>query len=117
MQTPTIAEILHYAADKRLASKRSEYWMHSNYSMHSNVNKEKFSCCAMHEAVRDLCYNLDWEQRDALIQRIETGLKNMGCPTGSINAFEDYYEFNSENQQSRYVWLKFAAKMAEEQGV
>jgi len=111
MQTPTIAEILHYAADKRLASKCSEYWMHSH------VDKEKFSCCAMHEAVMDLCYNLHWEQRDALIQRIETGLKNMGCPTGSINAFDNDYEVNSENQQSRYAWLKFAAKMAEEQGV
>lgn len=111
MQTPTIAEILHYAADNKLASKRSEYWLTSN------IDKEKYSCCAMHEAVRDLCYNLDWDQRDALIQRIETGLKNMGCPTGSINAFENDHEVNSENQQSRYVWLKFAAKMAEEQGV
>jgi hypothetical protein len=111
MKTPTIAKILHYAADKKLASKRSEYWLHST------VDKEKYSCCAMHEAVRDLCYNLDWEQRDALIQRIETGLKNMGCPTGSIDAFDDDCDVNSENQQSRYVWLKFAAKMAEEQGV
>ena len=110
MQTPTIAEILHYAADKKLASKKSEYW--NFYS-----DKEKYSCYAMHEAVIDLYPNSNWDEHNALITRIDTGLKNMGCPTGATDAFGDAQGFNPENQQSRYAWLKFAAKMAEEQNV
>ena len=111
MTNPTIAEILHYAADKKLASKHLEYWLHSD------INKEKFSCCAMHEAVIDLYPNSNWDERNALITRIETGLKNMGCPINSISVFNDDDDINPKNQQTRYAWLKFAAKMAEEQNV
>jgi hypothetical protein len=41
----------------------------------------------------------------------------MGCPVSSINAFGDEGRVDEENQQARYAWLKFAATMAEEQGV
>jgi hypothetical protein len=41
----------------------------------------------------------------------------MGCPTDSCDAFNDSGEFKTENQQARYAWLKFAAIIAEEQGV
>jgi hypothetical protein len=112
MKKYTIAEILHYAADKKLASKEEQCWGHGG-------TKEKFSCYAVEEAVCDL-YNR-YEPfdivRDDLIERIFKGLDAMGCPTGSIDAFNDCDSFNAENQQARYAWLKFAAMIAEEQNV
>lgn len=102
----SIAEILHIAADKHLAAKKSESWSHGG-------NKEKFSCCAMHEAV----ISLNGEVVEVIIDRIHEGLKAMGCPVDSVDAFEEDGSFNEENQQARYAWLKFAATIAEEQGV
>ena len=109
----TIAEILHLAADKKLASKESQCWTNGG-------SKEKFSCCAVSEAVFDL-YNCDkiatTDEREELINRTIYGLRIMGCPTASLSAFDDAGKFNAENQQARYAWLKFAATMTEEQGV
>ena len=106
----TIAEILHVAADKHLAAKQSESWSHGG-------NKEKFSCCAMHEAVMSLNRTFTCNEIGAVIDRIRKGLEAMGCPVDSVDAFDDSDEFNAENQQARYAWLKFAATIAEEQGV
>jgi hypothetical protein len=109
----TIAEILHLAADKKLASKESQCW-------HRGGSKEKFSCCAVSEVIFDL-YNCGKiatiDEREELINRTNEGLRAMGCPTDSIDAFDDRGEFIAENQQARYAWLKFAAIIAEEQGV
>jgi hypothetical protein len=108
----TIADILHLAADKHLASKDGEWLV--------NGNKEKFSCCAMSEAVWKLWHEDKIEsevERDDLINRCSDGLKAMGCPVNSVDAFNDGSKFNAENQQARYAWLKFAAIIAEEQGV
>lgn len=113
MKKYTIAEILHYAADKKLASKEEQLWNRGG-------DKEKFSCCAVSEAVWKL-WNEDKiaseGDRNELIYRCCEGLKAMGCPTYSMDAFNDRGEFNAENQQARYAWLKFAAMIAEEQGV
>lgn len=113
MKKYTIAEILHYAADKKLASKEEQCWNRGG-------SKEKFSCCAVSEAVWEL-YNKDQiaseGERDELINRCFDGLAAMGCPTNSIDAFNDNGEFIAKNQQARYGWLKFAAIIAEEQGV
>lgn len=109
----TIAEILHLAADKHLASKEEQCWNRGG-------TKEKFSCCAMNVAVWELCNNdkiVSECERDDLINRCSKGLAAMGCPVNSMEAFDDYGEFNAENQQARYAWLKFAAMIAEEQGV
>jgi hypothetical protein len=107
----TIAQILHHAADKKLANKETEYWTRGG-------TKEKFSCCAMEEAAYDLYSGLDLDaEREEMIVRISAGLGAMGCPTSSIDAFNDGGSFNAKNQQARYAWLKFAATMAEEQGV
>lgn len=107
----TIAEILHYAADNCLASVREEYWAYCYDS-----NKEKFSCCAIEEAYAKL---VGWYPCSSSfdLNRIRQGLENMGCPVDSLDAFKDRNAFSEENQQARYTWLKFAAKMAEEQGV
>jgi hypothetical protein len=113
MREYTIAEILHIAADKYLASKESQQWKYGGC-------KDKYSCCAVSEAVHDLYNNFKIGSRYdyfETIERIYQGLRAMGCPTGSLEAFNDRNEFNEENQQARYAWLKFAAMMAEEQGV
>ncbi len=111
MKEYTIAEILHAAADKHLAAKASEYWSNGG-------NKEKFSCCAMHEAVISLNRTFTSSEVEVVIDRITQGLKEMGCPVDSCSAFNDNGStFSSENQQARYAWLKFAATIAEEQGV
>ena len=113
MKKYTIADILHIAADKHLASKQEQCWNRGG-------TKEKFSCSAMTEAVYNL-WNEDKiaseAERDDLINRCSDGLKAMGCPTNSLDAFNDNGEFNAKNQQARYAWLKFAAIIAEEQGV
>lgn len=108
MKEYTIAEILHIAADKYLASKASE-----SYSWGIG-SKDKYSCCAIAEAVYKL---VDLGERELTIERIYQGLGAMGCPTNSLEAFNDRGQFSPENQQARYAWLKFAAMMAEEQGV
>jgi hypothetical protein len=113
MKKYTIAEILHLAADTKLASKGEQCWSRGG-------SKEKFSCCAMSEAIWEL-WNKDQSisegERDELINRCSDGLKAMGCPVNSTDAFGDEGVFNAENQQARYAWLKFAAIIAEEQGV
>jgi hypothetical protein len=111
MKTYTIAEILHYAADNKLAIKEHQQWC-------CGGNKEKFSCCAMEEAAYDLYLGLNLDdEREKLIARISKGLEAMGCPVHSTDAFDDWGSFSAKNQQARYAWLKFAATMAEEQGV
>lgn len=107
MKEYTIAEILHYAADKCLASKEHEYWVFGG-------NKDKFSCCAVTEACIRLQGYENYVEKSRLIKE---GLENMGCRIDSLNAFKDNGKFVEKNQQARYTWLKFAAIMAEEQGV
>lgn len=112
-QSVTIAEILHLAADKYLAAKSTEYW-------YNNGKKEKYSCCAVIEAAMSLLSEdkIDsLEDRNELIKRVYEGLKEMGCPINSSDAFDEANVFNPESQQARYAWLKFAAMIAEEQGV
>lgn len=114
MTKPTIAEILHIAADKYLVSKQSEV------ASWGNGCKQKFSCCAVSEAVYNLHKHFKIDSGYnclEVLDRIYEGLRAMGCPTNSFEAFNDRNEFSPENQQARYAWLKFAAMMAEEQGV
>lgn len=98
-----ISEVLHKAADEHLAS---------NYdNFNSSWKTERFSCCAVGAAA-----GFDSEVES----RILKGLEEMGCPTSSTTAFSHLgYDdiLDSETQGVRYMWLKFAALMAEEQGV
>ncbi len=98
----TIADVLHYAADHILAATKYEY--------HAAIGKHKYSCCAVVNACLKLKVN---------INIVMKGLKEMGCPIQSVKAFNDegYHNFSEANQQARYFWLKWAALMAEEQGV
>lgn len=97
-----ISEVLHKAADTHLCHDSTSY---------RTPNKDRFSCYAIRLAT---------EYDDELYGRIEEGLENMGCPTRAIFAFtrlgyDD--DMDLETQGARYMWLKFAALMAEEQGV
>lgn len=112
---PTIADVLHYAADKCLAYDKR---------FTADGLKEKFSCCAINEAIYKMTGSAYSGESAMLRRRVITGLKAMGCETGSSNLFEkhgdvpfDYQFVNLEVQGMRYMWLKWAALMAEEQGV
>jgi hypothetical protein len=97
---PKISEVLHLAADEFLAD-----------SMWSN--QAEFSCTAIRYA---LGLNFNFNYHGALLDKIETGLRNMGLSTDSLHAFSEFSP-DYERQAARYNWLKFAALIAEEQGV
>jgi hypothetical protein len=103
-----ISEVLHKAADEHLCHDYDSYYAFSGYN---SIDKMKFSCSAISDVVGD---------NDELYERVRVGLENMGCPTNSFCAFtamgyKDRYDI--ETQGARYLWLKFAALVAEEQGV
>ena len=107
----TIADVLHRAADKNLLA-------HDRYR--ERGRKEKFSCCAVDDAL----YELTGSYSSPLRSRVMAGLRNMGVNTGNSNLFkkygdkpDQYSNINHEVQGMRYFWLKWAALMAEEQGV
>jgi hypothetical protein len=111
---PTVADVLHFAADKCLVA---------HYRYHEGRYKEKFSCCAIDEALHEM-FGVYFSYESSQLSRcISEGLKNMGCRTGSHTLFRkygdptEYSEINHEVQGMRYMWLKWAALMAEEQGV
>lgn len=101
MSKATIADVLHLAADKYLASR--------SYA----GQKSRFSCTAVEFAA---------DRLGVETTAIFKGLGNMGLDTTSCNAFinmgyEDNFAIVFETQAARYTWLKFAALIAEEQGV
>ena len=101
--TVTVADVLHYAADRLLAVDRDDAKL--------NEYKHRFSCCAVENAADELGV----ESVDIL-----EGLWEMGCPTNSGTAFEPFgygRALTDDIQGARYLWLKLAALIAEEQGV
>lgn len=108
--TVTIADVLHHAADNVLwTGGESEY---TYFKIRGN-NIRRFSCDAVRRAVEQLDYQGDY-------WKIAEGLTRMGVDTYACDAFRrfDYgQEFSVEEQAARYTWLKFAALIAEEQGV
>lgn len=101
-----ISEILHKAADEHLAHDRCSWAFY---------DKSKFSCFAVERTLEDI------DNSRSTRRRIAKGLENMGCPVDSSYAPSlwgmDPYEVTKQTQGARYMWLKFAALMAEEQGV
>ena len=111
----TVADVLHLAADRCLVA-------HNRYN--EGRGKEKYSCCAVEEAVFKITGDVYGGESYKLRRRVIDGLKNMGCDTGSMTLFKKYGDsdtnycaVNHEVQGMRYMWLKWAALMAEEQGV
>jgi hypothetical protein len=89
----TIAQVLHRAADKRLSTDDTPMW-------------RKYTCCAVEDEAGH------WTP---LATRVLDGLRAMGCG-GGIDEFSEFAP-GPERQAARYAWLKFAAMIAEEQGV
>jgi hypothetical protein len=119
-----ISDILHNAADEELAHNQKTYWCcNSNIRV---ASLERFSCCAIDNAVHkhlEKKYpDLDWEQRadirDDVMFDINKGLREMGLDVKSTSAFgKEPDNICPDIQGQRYFWLKWAALMAEEQGV
>jgi hypothetical protein len=105
----TIADILHYAADHKLEHDLDVLDV-------CDGPTEKYSCCAIEAAVEDL---LGWEALyyGGIYTDILKGLTAMGLDTSSLSAFGQWRYNGHDVQQARYGWLKFAALIAEEQGV
>jgi hypothetical protein len=96
----TIAEVLHFAADELL-------WDGSGDTDPDYI----YSCDAAMRAAQRLG---GW----GLWPVVECGLANMGVDTGSLGQFDNIGDrMSAERQAARYAWLKFAALIAEEQGV
>lgn len=131
-----ISDILHDAADVFLRYNRDDTapryrLMYNNngiigsYSLQQSTGEaERFSCCAVEAAI---AYNFGLERwcddTEKLSKKVKQGLRAMGCPTGSSTAFSKYGDTHYTDQEKhevqgmRYFWLKWAAMMAEEQGV
>jgi len=99
----TIADALHLAADNYLAA---------DYNQWQDIYHSKYSCGAVAQA----CCLLEVNFGGVLV-----GLRNMGCDVTSCSLFEKHGDrmlmLSEEVQGMRYMWLKWAALMAEEQGV
>ena len=105
-----ISEILHLAADEYLAV--------SKYS-----NRQRYSCDAVRDAIHEVAsanFMTSDEYHD-LLDRVFIGLEEMGVRKYSITQFYEFEDSKNlitpESQGARYTWLKFAAMIAEEQGV
>lgn len=131
-----ISDILHDAADiflrynihdtaPRYQLVYTSGYPIGKYSLRKSVAAaERFSCCAVEAAI---AYNFGLERwcddTKKLSKKVKQGLRNMGCPTGSSTAFSKYGDTHyaegekHQAQGMRYMWLKWAAMMAEEQGV
>lgn len=93
-----ISEILHLAADRYL-------WDGVN---HDDTSAE-FSCYAIYDAIY-------FTENQNMKEAIDVGLTNMGLCTYLGYSFDEFEE-GEDRQYARYLWLKFAAMIAEEQGV
>ena len=119
-----ISDILHDAADNELAHNQETYWCSSVPTRKASL--ERFSCCAIENALTNFLYKkyvtLSWCDRDTIrediLADIKVGLEAMGLDTDSTRAFgEEPTNISPDIQGQRYFWLKWAALMAEEQGV
>ena len=128
----SISDVLHDAADIFLAKTQEDrvpyyrnYYCEQSRSIkikEDEMKAETYSCLAVEAAI---AYNLRLSRYDGdtmkISKRVKTGLKNMGCPVDSCTAFKKQGDppsgMNTEVQGMRYFWLKWAALMAEEQGV
>jgi len=98
---PTIAEVLHYAADCCLWGGEV-------------LPGEVYSCHAVNRAANELTSS-KWSAV-TVRRKIFEGLRKMGLDTYAMDQFAELTGCINR-QAARYVWLKFAALIAEEQGV
>lgn len=107
-----ISEVLHLAADEYLAQGIDDETWHGPY---------QYSCCAIEKALAKILQNPVPATFHRHYSIIKQGLRNLGLENlSSVEAFkefENFYDPTPESQGARYMWLKFCALLAEEQGV
>lgn len=94
-----ISDALHEAADNHL-------WDGIGFDTWGSG----YSCFAVDDALRKLAVHHTVEQS------IFKGLEEMGVDIERTDQFDEFPE-GEQRQAARYNWLKFAAMIAEEQGV
>ena len=107
-----ISEILHLAADSYLSERNSVTWDEFGKC----VRRELYSCNAIRAAIasKENSYTSLCSEFNHVWSRIRKGLQNMGLNTSACTLYCD--RPYGERQNARYMWLKWAALMAEEQG-
>lgn len=104
----TIAEILHLAADKYLSVSWDE-------PEEPGMLRVYYSCHAIIAAASKVT-GRRIAALSPMVKRINSGLRELGLNPDSCRQFDEFHT-GEERQQARYNWLKFAALIAEEQGV
>lgn len=142
MKHPKISEVLHCAADHFLATSidYGEGVQDQIYDKVLNVAvaRQSYSCWAIEEAAEFLFdpakilqsdsvsvaneKQKEWDAFGIFTEQIFDGLTEMGLNPYSCTEFAEFAEGRgrsdlSPRQGARYLWLKFAALIAEEQGV
>lgn len=113
-----ISEVLHLAADCYLGSgnncKRRGPYQYSCTAIKGALHELLgFQIGVVHTSIQIRVFQYHW-------LRILKGLRNLGLEyPNEIYAFkdlEDGFEPTKKSQSARYIWLKWCALMAEEQG-
>lgn len=74
--------------------------------------RAEFSCDAVSAAIHGL--NGFSNRENSVRRRARQGMSEMGCPVESLDAYDDVHP--AQRQDARYLWLKWCALMAREQG-
>lgn len=128
MNIPKISEVFHLAADKYLApdedtykKQRAKNYTDPQFRAREAPYSEQYSCCAVYDAITELypaSYGKEeWNKRISFRDMINNGMQNMGLRAGSMHIYDDYPGDFAARQGARYLWLKWCAMIAEEQGV
>jgi hypothetical protein len=106
-----ISEVLHLAADEYIAVSIDNEKFNGPY---------QYSCTAIRKALRIMVDKTSNADYNFYLSRITTGLHRLGFTDfGGIGVFQEFEYFSEPTEASqgaRYLWLKFCALMAEEQG-
>lgn len=101
-----ISKILHKAADKYL-------WDGFGSPPNEEAQNEIYSCLAIHKVLIEKQYANNFVSCEKIVSDF---LKKMGLRTYSNIEFAEFKN-TEEAQGARYLWLKFAALVAEDEGL
>ena len=103
------SEILHRASD---------HYLYSGVAAEHRKRHQSFSCFAVESAIESLlkCQDISEGKRNTRYRTLEhktfNGLERMGHYDADFESISD----KQERQAVRYMWLKLAALLAEDQG-